>query len=65
LAAVAIIIQKQARLACLLLAGMLILFVLTMHLPALGGDMQSAMRSLLKDTALAGAALGFAGSASE
>ena len=49
LAAVAIIIQKQARLACLLLAGMLILFVLTMHLPAvLGGDMQSPIMPITR-----------------
>ena len=62
LAAVSIIIQKQARLASFLLAAMLIIFVLTIHLPGLGGDNQMAMPMLLKDLALAGAALGFAGS---
>jgi len=65
LAAVSIIIQKQTRLACLLLAGMLILFVLTIHIPGLGADMQASMPNLLKDTALAGAALSFAGIASD
>jgi uncharacterized membrane protein YphA (DoxX/SURF4 family) len=64
-AAVSIIIQKKARLACLLLAAMLIVFVLTMHLPGLGTDMQASMPNLLKDTALAGAALSFAGLAKD
>ena len=66
LAAVSILIQKQARLACLLLALMLIIFVLTIHLPGLGGEnAQMAMPMLLKDTALAGGALAFAGTASD
>jgi len=63
LAAVAILIQKKARLACLLLAAMLIVFVLTIHLPGLSENMQASMPNLLKDLALAGAALGFAGTA--
>ena len=61
LAAVAILIQKKARLASLLLAAMLIIFVLTIHLPGLG----DSMPNLLKDAALAGAALGFAGTAKD
>ena len=66
LAAVSIIIQKKTRLACLLLAAMLIIFVLTMHLPGLGGEnAQMAMPMLLKDTALAGGALAFAGIAED
>ena len=66
LAAVSILIQKKARLACLLLAVMLIIFVLTIHLPGLGGEnAQMAMPMLLKDTALAGGALAFAGVAEE
>lgn len=65
LAALAIIIQKKARLACLLLAAMLIIFVLTIHLPGLGENMQASMPNLLKDTALAGAALAFAGIAKD
>ena len=66
LAAVSIIIQKKARLACLLLALLLIIFVLTMHVPGLSGEnAQMAMPMLLKDTALAGAALAFAGIAKD
>lgn len=62
-AAISIIIQKQARLASLLLALMLGIFVLTIHLPGLGNEatMQMSMVSLLKDVALAGAALTYAG----
>ncbi|ELR71038.1 hypothetical protein C900_03168 [Fulvivirga imtechensis AK7] len=60
-ASISIIIQKKASLATLLLAAMLLIFVLTIHLPAaIGGD-QNAMTSLLKDTALAGAALFMSG----
>ena len=66
LAAISIIIQKKARLAALLLAIMLIVFVLTIWLPQLGGENgQTAMSMLLKDTALAGAALAFAGLADD
>ena len=62
-AAVAIIIQKQARLACLLLALLLLVFILTMHLP---GAMEEATRqmavsSLLKDFGLMGGAVLCAG----
>lgn len=60
-AGIAMIIRKMASLATLLLAIMFLIFVLTIHLPAvLGGD-QMAMTSLLKDTALAGAALYLSG----
>jgi uncharacterized membrane protein YphA (DoxX/SURF4 family) len=57
LAAVAIIIGKFTRIACFLLAAMLIIFVLTIHLPHLLGGDQMAMGSVLKDTAMAMAAL--------
>ena len=64
LAAISIIIQVKTKLACMLLAGVLVVFVLFVHLPGViaGGEMaQMAMMGLLKDTALAGAALAFAG----
>ncbi len=63
-AAVSIIIQKKARLASTLLAIMLLIFVFSIHLPAVlaGGDGgQSAMAMLLKDLAIAGGALVYAG----
>ncbi|NQU68103.1 MAG: DoxX family protein [Candidatus Marinimicrobia bacterium] len=57
LAGVSIIIQKYTHLASKLLAALMLIFVLTIHLPAvIGGDMM-AMVSLLKDIALAGGAL--------
>lgn len=60
-AAVAILIDKKAKLASFLLAVLLLVFVLTIHLKgAMGGD-QMAMASLLKDLAIAGGALVFAG----
>lgn len=55
-AAVSVIINKQAPLALMLLGVMLIIFVLTMHLPAVIGGNEMSMGQLLKDTALAGAA---------
>jgi putative oxidoreductase len=62
LAAIAFIINRQARLAGYLLAGLLFIFVLTIHLPNFmnAGDAemrQMALISLLKDTALAAFAL--------
>lgn len=58
LAAIAFITHKQAKLAGYLLAALLIIFVLTVHLPnylnAGDTDMkQMAFVSILKDTALA------------
>lgn len=53
-AALAILINKFKRIACYLLAVMLLIFVFTLHLkPAMDGN----MGSLLKDTALAMAAI--------
>ena len=50
LAAIAIIIDKSVRLACYLLAAMLLIFVFTLHLrPLLNGN----FTHLLKDTAMA------------
>lgn len=60
-AGVSIMINKKAALATLLLAVLLLLFILTIHLPAVIGGDQQAMTSLLKDTALAGAALFMSG----
>lgn len=56
LAALAIIANRLAPLASLLLGIMLLSFALTIHLPMLLGGDQNAMPNLLKDTALAGAA---------
>ena len=63
-APVALLANKQARLAMLLLAAMLLIFVLTIHLPMAMNEetMKMAMPSLLKDLSLAGGALILAGS---
>jgi len=58
-AAVAILAGQQAVLATRLLGLMLLIFALSIHLPAVmaGGDgMAGGMTMMLKDTALAGAA---------
>ena len=65
LACVSLLIQKQMRLACLLLAGMLGMFVLTIHVPGIIGGNEIAMPSLLKDLGLAGGALTYAGLAKD
>ena len=58
-AAVALITKKQIFLASILLAVLMLIFVLTVHLPsALSGGQMSG---LLKDFALGGAALMIAG----
>lgn len=57
LAAIAMIINKKASLATLLLAVMLLIFALTIHLPgAMDGD-QASTSSFLKDLAMAAGAL--------
>ena len=58
-ACISIIIQKYTRWACLLLALMLIIFVLTLHLSGVFDEAtrQGSMTMLLKDTAMAGGAL--------
>lgn len=61
-ACVSIVIEKKTRLACILLGVLLLIFVLSIHLPSvIGGKMQPAMSNLLKDLALAGAAWYIAG----
>ena len=65
-ACVSIIIEKKARLACILLGVLLLIYVLSIHLPAIiGGEMQPSMTNLLKDLALAGGAWFLAGSFEE
>jgi len=62
-AAVSILIGKMDKLATVLLALMMLLFVAFIHGPAVaaGGDgAQQAMPSLLKDIMLAGASLLYA-----
>lgn len=59
-AAAAIITGKKAKLASVLLAVLLLIFVLTIHLQgAMAGD-HASTASLLKDLGLAGGALVFA-----
>lgn len=61
-ACVSLLIEKKTRLACLLLGVMLLVFVLTVHLPGvMVGQMQPGMTNLLKDLALAGGAWYIAG----
>ncbi|GAB4487804.1 MAG: hypothetical protein OHK0019_03390 [Saprospiraceae bacterium] len=59
-ASAAILLGKYDKLAAILLAVELVLFVLLIHLPALIGGDQMAMVSVLKDLALAGGALLYA-----
>lgn len=60
-AAISFVIEKHVRLAGQLLAILLLIFVLTIHLPAVLDGAQNAMSRLLKDLALAGGALLLAG----
>jgi hypothetical protein len=54
-AGIAIIFKVYAKLACYLLALLLLIFIITMYVPHLSDQM--AMGGLLKDMALMGAAL--------
>jgi len=59
-ASLSIIFRKFTRLACYLLAVLLLIFILTIHLPGLfdgGNGARMAMMQLLKDTSLMGGAL--------
>ncbi len=56
-AAASLAIKKKIYLASLLLGALMIIFVLTIHLPALLGGNMMSMGSVLKDTSLAGGAL--------
>ncbi len=66
-AGISIIIQKRAKLAALLLGIMLLIFILTIHLPGLMNEatMQTSMMNLLKDMALMGAAFTYSGLATD
>lgn len=61
--AIAIIIDKYARLASLLLALFLLITIIVVHLPGLGdpASMQMSMTNTLKDLGLIGGALILAG----
>lgn len=59
-ASVSFLMNKKVELAGKLLALMLIIFVLTIHLPGVIGGNEMSMPGLLKDLAMAGAALYFA-----
>lgn len=59
-AGIAIMLQKMTRMACLGLAALLGVFILTVHAPGLGTN-DFAMPGLLKDLALLGGALYMAG----
>jgi uncharacterized membrane protein len=68
-AAIALLINKQARLASLLLAALLVIIVLSIHLPGLMNATDEMakigpMTGLLKDTAMAATALVLAGKSS-
>lgn len=60
-ASFSIMIQKWDRIATLLLGIMLLIFVLTIHLPSLLDEPMAVMSDLLKDISLAGASLLYAG----
>ena len=68
-AAVSIMINKKAKLASLLLAALLLIFVLTIWLPQTGSSNEQqammAMSSMLRDFGLMGGALMFAGIAKD
>jgi len=66
-AAIAIIAKKMGKLACLLLALLLLIFILAIDAPGLGNEatMQMSMMSLLKNIGLMGGALTYAGIFSE
>ena len=57
LAAISIFMGKMTKLAGQLLALMLLIFVLTIHLPGALEGSQSSVSSMLKDLAMAGGAL--------
>ena len=59
LASLSIIFKKFIRIACYLLAALLLVFILTIHVPGLfdASSVQMALMQLLKDTALMGSAL--------
>jgi len=62
-ASISILIHKMDELATLLLGILLLIFVVTLHIPGLlnAATMQATMGNFLKDTALAGAAFFMSG----
>ncbi len=64
-AAVSMFINKKMKLATFLLGIMLLIFVLSMHLPGVIGGNESSMPMLLKDFALAGGAFVISGNSSD
>lgn len=60
-ACISFIIEKKVYLAGQLLALMLLIFVLTIHLPGVLDGNQASVSNMLKDLALAGGALMMAG----
>lgn len=66
-AAISIIIKKYIRLSCFLLAAMLLVFILSIHIPQLlePENAKFAFMQLLKDTSLMGGALMIASMAKE
>ena len=62
-AGISIVTKKFGAIACPILAALLMIFVLTIHIPGLMKPemMMMAMTAMLKDTGLAGGALTWAG----
>ncbi len=60
LGGIAILFKFFGRLAGILLAVLLLIFILAIHLPGVQAGNQMALTSLLKDAALLGAALSYA-----
>lgn len=63
LGAAGFIINKSVQLAAYLLGGLMLIFILTIHLPVVMGGDQNGMGSLLKDLSMMAGAL-FIGSSS-
>ena len=65
LGSIAIMLDKMARLASLLLAALLLLIIIFVHMPGMGSEdpmvMQMSMTSVLKDFSMMGGALIVAG----
>ena len=60
--AISVVLGKYDKLAAVLVALMLIVFILTVHLPGVLSGNEMSMMSLLKDVGLAGGALMYASS---
>lgn len=58
--AVSVVIGKYDKLAAVLLAALMLIYILTIHLPGAMGGNQSSTVSLLKDLIIAGASLMYA-----